>query len=146
MPILQGHNNLHSLQPIRRRLIVPLISLVTLSAAGVVGYLFFASNISLKNAESQYLFILGGFIWIVLVVILLVSLLTRLCKADREIHQQPIFLSESELHLSTVLQAVFDGVIICEINGKVISMNKTAEKITGWPNSEALGSQINEIF
>lgn len=146
MPILQGHNNLHSLQPIRWRLIVPLISLVTLSATGVVGYLFFASNISLKNAESQYLFILSGFIWIVLVVILLVSLLTRLCKADREIHQQPIFLSENELHLSTVLQAVFDGVIICEINGKVISMNKTAEKITGWANSEALGRQINEIF
>ena len=146
MPILQGHNNLHSLQPIRWRLIVPLISLVTLSATGVVGYLFFASNISLKNAESQYLFILSGFIWIVLVVILLVSLLTRLCKADRDIHQQPIFLSENEVHLSTVLQAIFDGVIICEVNGKVISMNKTAEKMTGWANSEALGRLINEIF
>lgn len=44
------------------------------------------------------------------------------------------------------LDAIGDGVLVVDLNGKVIYLNKVAEKLTGWLSEDALGQQVEEIF
>lgn len=44
------------------------------------------------------------------------------------------------------LYSIGDGVITTDTKGKVRQMNQVAEKLTGWPEAEALGSPIDEVF
>ena len=48
--------------------------------------------------------------------------------------------------LSVTLQAIGDGVITTDINGKIILFNKVAEKLTGWNEKEAIDKHLCEIF
>ena len=53
---------------------------------------------------------------------------------------------ESEQWLSTTLKSIGDGVIATDRNGGVKFMNHAAESMTEWPQSEAMGRPLNEIF
>src|SRR6266850_1358452 len=57
--------------------------------------------------------------------------------ADRE--------QEKEL-LATTLASIGDGVIVTDAKGRVTLLNEEAERITGWPISEARGKELSEIF
>ncbi len=46
----------------------------------------------------------------------------------------------------TTLYSIGDGVITTDNTGKVQQMNPIAEKLTGWPESEARGKPLTEIF
>jgi PAS domain S-box-containing protein len=48
--------------------------------------------------------------------------------------------------LAVTLQAIGDGVITCDINGKVIMMNPQAEKLTGWNSKDAIGQPLKSVF
>ncbi len=60
-------------------------------------------------------------------------------KAEKE-------LSIEKEKLSVTLQAIGDGVITTDINGKIILFNKIAEKLTGWNEKEAIDNPLSEIF
>ncbi len=53
--------------------------------------------------------------------------------------------AEKEL-LSVTLRSIGDGVITTDVSGNVTLLNKVAENITGWPNSEASTRPISEVF
>jgi PAS domain S-box-containing protein len=55
-------------------------------------------------------------------------------------------LRESEERWSTTLHSIGDAVISTCAQGKVIFMNAVAEKLTGWPLSEAHGKDLIDIF
>lgn len=44
------------------------------------------------------------------------------------------------------LDAIGDGVLVVDMSGNVIYINKVAEKLTGWPSEEALGHKVEDIF
>tara|TARA_R110002049_G_scaffold71546_2_gene184205 strand:+ start:2178 stop:3359 length:1182 start_codon:yes stop_codon:yes gene_type:complete len=44
------------------------------------------------------------------------------------------------------LNAIGDAVLVSDPGGKVIYLNKVAEKLTGWPSAEALGRPVEEVF
>lgn len=44
------------------------------------------------------------------------------------------------------LDAIGDGVLVVDMNGKVIYLNKVAEALTGWPSDEALGQNVEDVF
>lgn len=44
------------------------------------------------------------------------------------------------------LDAIGDGVLVVDLEGRVIYLNKVAEKLTGWVSEEALGLKIEDIF
>jgi PAS domain S-box-containing protein len=49
-------------------------------------------------------------------------------------------------NLAVTLRAIGDGVITCDVNGKVIMMNNEAEKLTGWIYKEANGQPLKSVF
>jgi PAS domain S-box-containing protein len=55
-------------------------------------------------------------------------------------------LRASEERWATTLRSIGDAVISTCARGKVIFMNAVAEKLTGWPLSEAQGRDLEEVF
>lgn len=55
-------------------------------------------------------------------------------------------LAEEKELLDVTLRYIGDGVITTDINGRVILINKVAEKLTGRSQSEAAGKDINDVF
>ena len=52
----------------------------------------------------------------------------------------------SEENLSITLQSIGDAVIATDANGHITRMNTTAERMTGWALSDALGLPLTEVF
>ncbi len=52
----------------------------------------------------------------------------------------------TEQELRTTLHSIGDGVIQCDVNGRVQMMNPVAESLTGWPLTEAVGFPISKVF
>ncbi len=48
--------------------------------------------------------------------------------------------------LAVTLYSIADGVITTDTTGAVLSMNKVAERLTGWPQVESLGKPLPELF
>ncbi|HJT45858.1 MAG TPA: CHASE3 domain-containing protein, partial [Chthoniobacterales bacterium] len=49
-------------------------------------------------------------------------------------------------NLAVTLRAIGDGVITCDVNGKIIMMNSEAERLTGWVSKEAIGQPLKSVF
>ncbi len=65
--------------------------------------------------------------------------ITERKKAEKE-------LSDEKERLAVTLQSIGDGVITTDRDGRVTLVNRVAEKLTGWPQSEALGRPLQEVF
>jgi PAS domain S-box-containing protein len=55
-------------------------------------------------------------------------------------------LRESEENLAITLHSIGDAVIATDLDGRITRMNRTAERLTGWPLSEAHGRTLPEVF
>ncbi len=57
---------------------------------------------------------------------------------------EEIFRSEQKLR--TTLQSIADGVITCDAEGRVDTMNDVAQQLTGWSADEAHNQTIDSVF
>jgi PAS domain S-box-containing protein len=55
-------------------------------------------------------------------------------------------LFHSEQNLRTTLASIGDGVITCDVHGKVQMMNPVAQELTGWIESQAVNRPLEEVF
>ncbi|MBF0548707.1 MAG: response regulator [Candidatus Riflebacteria bacterium] len=55
-------------------------------------------------------------------------------------------LAAEKERLNVTLRSIADGVITTDIQGNVVIINKVAEKLTGWTQTEALGKPLTMIF
>ena len=55
-------------------------------------------------------------------------------------------LFHSEQNLRTTLASIGDGVITCDIEGKVQMMNPVAQELTGWLESQAQNRPLAQVF
>jgi len=58
---------------------------------------------------------------------------------------EDMLATESE-RLRAILQSMGDAVLAADIKGRVVLMNKVAEKLTGWTMDEAFGHPVHEIL
>jgi len=63
---------------------------------------------------------------------------------DAERVEQALF--EEREWLRITLASIGDGVISTDAEGRVVFLNATAEALTGWPQAEACGRPLSEIF
>ena len=55
-------------------------------------------------------------------------------------------LRQSEESLAITLHSIADGVIATDAQGRITRMNAAAERLTGWPLSEAMGRDLPVVF
>jgi PAS domain S-box-containing protein len=55
-------------------------------------------------------------------------------------------LAEERERLRVTLNSIGDAVISTDNSGRVVYLNPVAEQLTGWPNSEAAGRTLEEVF
>jgi PAS domain S-box-containing protein len=53
---------------------------------------------------------------------------------------------DSEQRLRTTLTSIGDGVVVCDLHGRVELLNSVAEQLTGWSQAEATQRPISEVF
>ncbi|MDA3834862.1 MAG: PAS domain S-box protein [Spirochaetales bacterium] len=64
--------------------------------------------------------------------------------SDRK--QAEIELATEKERLAVTLRSIGDGVITTDINGRVVFLNKIAEELSGWTNTEAQGELSTNVF
>ena len=55
-------------------------------------------------------------------------------------------LREGEQRLAATLRSIGDGVITCDRDGRITSLNRVAEALTGWSTAEAAGRHVHDVF
>ncbi len=55
-------------------------------------------------------------------------------------------LREEKEKLLVTMQSIGDGLISTDSDGKVVFLNRVAEKLTGWTTEEAQGKELDEVF
>ncbi|GBE12000.1 blue-light-activated protein [bacterium BMS3Abin13] len=55
-------------------------------------------------------------------------------------------LAAERERLSVTLRSIGDGVITTDLRGRVVMLNKVAEKLCGWSQQEAVGRPLVEVF
>ena len=63
-------------------------------------------------------------------------------KISRDLQQSETALAAEKERLAVTLYSIGDGVITTDTAGCVLSINKVAEELTGWPQTEALGKPV----
>ncbi len=63
-----------------------------------------------------------------------------------ELHQAQASLAAEKEKLSVMLSSIGDGVIATDNTGNVILVNGVACELTGWKESEAIDTQIDQVF
>ncbi len=71
--------------------------------------------------------------------------------SERKLAEGRLLESQRELEtardlLQTTLSSIGDGVIATDCAGKITFLNRVAQHLTGWPEQEAIGEPIQEVF
>ena len=68
-----------------------------------------------------------------------------LCELDS--HREPPASGRSRAEIAlSALEAVSDGLIAVDLDARITFMNKAAAALTGWPENEAVGLPVLEVF
>jgi PAS domain S-box-containing protein len=97
----------------------------------------------------QWLILSGGMVFSLLLFgITRVQVNARL-RAEHdtaELQQSGAALAAEKELLDVTLNSIADGVITTDTSGKIISINRAVESLTGWTRAAAEGKQLNEVF
>ncbi len=55
-------------------------------------------------------------------------------------------LKAEQQRLLVTIQGIGDGVITTDVRGRITLINQVAQKLTGWPQLEACGRRLSEVF
>jgi PAS domain S-box-containing protein len=111
------------------------------------------SSLPLFDAESSRNLPLVSLVsWLTLSLLLFgitwgeVKARTRAEQSNADLQESEAALEVEKEQLAVTLYSIGDGVITTGIDGCVVSINKKGEQLTGWPQAEALGKPLPELF
>ena len=81
-----------------------------------------------------------------LLVALLATIGTLIRKQWRDAELRRRLLADSEERLATTLHSIGDGVIVADVQGRIVRMNPVAQRMTGWELAQAQGRLVDEVF
>lgn len=55
-------------------------------------------------------------------------------------------IMQSDARIAAIYRAIGDAVLVADTQGRVMSLNGTAQKILGWKEKEARGKHVREVF
>lgn len=96
--------------------------------------------------EDSYTFENGDVVWFEISVEPVPDGIFILTIEITERKQVELALRRSESSLAVTLQSIGDAVIATDALGRITRMNPTAERLTGWPLSEARGLPLETVF
>jgi PAS domain S-box-containing protein len=111
-----------------------------------------AGEIAIYQTEKRYIHKNGKFVWANL------TLSTIRTEAGAFLHflamieditfrkQAEAALQAEKERLLVTLRSIGDGVITTDVTGAIVLINKVAEELTGWRQSEAQGRPLTEVF
>ncbi|MCO5251924.1 MAG: PAS domain S-box protein [Candidatus Kapabacteria bacterium] len=99
----------------------------------------------LRKREFNIMFAVGVII-IILILGLLIFYKNRKQQIFQKLYQREKALRETNEIFRTTLYSIGDAVITTGVDGNIIRMNKIAEQLTGWLESEALGLNVEKVF
>lgn len=67
-------------------------------------------------------------------------------RSVRQAEEASAALRDSESNLSMTLNSIGDAVMTTDATGRITRLNSVAEQLTGWPQAEALGRPVADIF
>jgi PAS domain S-box-containing protein len=112
----------------------PALLSVVLSAA--LAHWFFLD--SSHDLASLIAFVAGS--------LLIIGALETLHRTTLESQRKENDRDRAQYILSTTLASIGDGVIVTDEKGAVTFINREAERLTGWKNSDATGLPLTEVF
>jgi PAS domain S-box-containing protein len=74
-----------------------------------------------------------------------VLLMHRRKELQMLVEERTYSLRKSEEHLAATLRSIDDGVIACDVYGRITSLNGVAEMLTGWKSHDASGRYVKEV-
>ena len=92
--------------------------------------------------EQYRLYVIGLTVFLLAQTLLIAALLVS--RRRRELAE--LSLKESEQNLAITLHSIGDAVIATDSAGHLTRMNATAERLSGWTLSEAMGRPLSEVF
>ena len=116
------------------------------ASAQHIGSLIVAADVSVERAAFARAAALIGTLAAAAITVLLCFVYVLLRRADLGIRAQQAKLRQSERRHSATLRSIGDGVIVCDISGKITSINGVAEQLTGWNNADAHGQPVAEVL
>ena len=114
--------------------------------------LYFTTLPEFELESQHYLPNLALVCWLVLSLLLFaitygeIKGLSRAEMTAEELRRSEAELSAEKERLAVTLYSIGDGVITTDTEAKVVSINKAAEKLTGWPDAEAKGRPLTELL
>ncbi|MGI5882190.1 MAG: PAS domain S-box protein [Dethiobacteria bacterium] len=132
----QAERKVYTYQGIKSVLILPFY---TKTGAFANSYLAFDSVREKKSLTDEEVGLLS------IVADTISSALTRQ-RLEKERQKALETLKASEENLAVTLHSIGDGVIATDEHGRITRLNPRAEKLTGWPEGEAQGLPLEEVF
>ncbi len=74
------------------------------------------------------------------------SVYADLVRYQVELEQKNSALEEAQQFISSVLSAMTDVLIVCDIEGRILQVNSALEKLTGKPAHELIQRPLHTIF
>jgi len=88
--------------------------------------------------------VIGGVVG--MLALLYVALFFIVRRAERIIHQQNAAIVRSEAQLNAVLNAIGDGILTLEPNGRIVMANREAQRIWGRTLSDLMGASVSTLL
>ena len=111
-----------------------------------IGDLWVLLDTTDERAHFNRLLLEGGVAGTAGLALLLGFLYGLLQRTDASIRVQQATLEASQERLAATLRSIGDGVITCDAQARVVSLNRAAEPLTGWSNAEACGRPLAEVL